>query len=201
MQQLIKITTEPIRIETFSQNARLVSSNSVDLERRKAIARSTALQKTAGQGSASIEHIRRINRTFSKSNVNTVTQKTKNFQEQLISRQSQQSAPAPAKMPQVMQVQAPVISSDNGSSVVSAVSNAPAVTASSRDVSAEPRSSYTAQRGAFEMRVARGDLSYLPPLVMTVITQRPQVHVEYIGGFNYVPPRETDSGGNINLFT
>ncbi len=49
MQQLIKITTEPIRIETFSQNARLVSSNSVDLERRKAIARSTALQKTAGQ--------------------------------------------------------------------------------------------------------------------------------------------------------
>ncbi|MCI8726152.1 MAG: hypothetical protein HFG66_08530 [Hungatella sp.] len=201
MQQLIKITTEPIRIETFSQNARLVSSNSVDLERRKAIARSTALQKTAGQGSASIEHIRRINRTFSQSNVNTVTPKTENFQEQLISRQSQQSAPAPAKMPQVMQVQAPVISSDNGSSVVSAVSNAPAVTASSRDVSAEPRSSYTAQRGAFEMRVARGDLTYLPPLVMTVITQRPQVHVEYIGGFNYVPPRETDSGGNINLFT
>lgn len=201
MQQLIKITTEPIRIETFSQNARLVSSNSVDLERRKAIARSTALQKTAGQGSASIEHIRRINRTFSQSNVNTVTPKTENFQEQLISRQSQQSAPAPAKMPQVMQVQAPVISSDNGSSVVSVVSNAPAVTASSRDVSAEPRSSYTAQRGAFEMRVARGDLTYLPPLVMTVITQRPQVHVEYIGGFNYVPPRETDSGGNINLFT
>ena len=201
MQQLIKITTEPIRIETFSQNARLVSSNSVDLERRKAIARSTALQKTAGQGSASIEHIRRINRTFSQSNVNTVTPKTENFQEQLISRQSQQSAPAPAKMPQVMQVQAPVISSDNGSSVVSVVSNAPAVTASSRDVSAEPRSSYAAQRGAFEMRVARGDLTYLPPLVMTVITQRPQVHVEYIGGFNYVPPRETDSGGNINLFT
>ncbi len=201
MQQLIKITTDPIRIETFSQNARLVSSNSVDLERRKAIARSTALQKTAGQGSASIEHIRRINRTFSQSNVNTVTPKTENFQEQLISRQSQQPAPAPAKMPQVMQAQTPVISSDNGSSVVSAVSNATAATASSRDISAETRSSYTAQRGAFEMRVARGDLTYLPPLVMTVITQRPQVHVEYIGGFNYVPPRETDSGGNINLFT
>ena len=51
------------------------------------------------------------------------------------------------------------------------------------------------------MRVARGDLTYLPPLVMTVITQRPQVHIEYLGDFNYVPPRDTDSGGNINVFT
>lgn len=70
-----------------------------------------------------------------------------------------------------------------------------------RDISVETSSSYTAQRGAFEMRVARGDLTYLPPLVMTVITQRPQVHIEYLGDFNYVPPRDTDSGGNINVFT
>jgi len=69
MQQLIKITSEPIRIETFSQNARLVSSNSVDLERRKALARSAALQKSAGQGTASLENIRRINRTFSQNNI------------------------------------------------------------------------------------------------------------------------------------
>lgn len=203
MQQLIKITSDPIRIETFSQNARLVSSDSVDLERRKAIARSTALQKTAGQGSASIEHIRRINRTFSKSSVNTSVPQTQNFQEQLISHQSQQSTPSPAKMPQMIQTQpqGPVISSDIESAAVSAVSTASAASTETQDIFAETRSSYTAQRGAFEMRVARGDLTYLPPLVMTVITQRPQVHVEYIGGFNYVPPRESDSGGNINLFT
>lgn len=201
MQQLIKITSDPIRIETFSQNARLVSSDSVDLERRKAIARSTALQKTAGQGSASIEHIRRINRTFSKSSVNTVTPKTENFQEQLISHQPQQSSPSSAKMPQMVQPQRPVISSDNEVSSVSAASTVSVASTATEDIFAETRSSYTAQRGAFEMRVARGDLTYLPPLVMTVITQRPQVHVEYLGGFNYVPPRESDSGGNINLFT
>lgn len=203
MQQLIKITSDPIRIETFSQNARLVNPDSIDLERRKAIARSTALQKTAGQGSTSIEHIRRINRTFSKSSINTATPKTENFQEQLIFHQPQQSSPSSAKLPQMaqMQPQTPQISSDSEVSAASAVSTVPVASADTPDISAETRSSYTAQRGAFEMRVARGDLTYLPPLVMTVITQRPQVHVEYIGGFNYVPPRESDSGGNINLFT
>ena len=65
----------------------------------------------------------------------------------------------------------------------------------------ETSTSYTAQRGAFEMRVAKGDLTYLPPLVMTIITQRPQVHVEYLGGFNYVPLRNGDPGRNVNLFT
>ena len=69
------------------------------------------------------------------------------------------------------------------------------------DISVETNTSYTTQRGAFEMRVARGDLTYLPPLVMTIVTQRPQVHVEYLGGFNYVPPLDSSPGGSINLFT
>ena len=51
------------------------------------------------------------------------------------------------------------------------------------------------------MRVAKGELTYLPPMVMTIITQRPGVHVEYLGDFNYVPPRDGDSGSNVNLFT
>ena len=69
------------------------------------------------------------------------------------------------------------------------------------DISVETNTSYTTQRGAFEMRVARGDLTYLPPLVMTIVTQRPQVHVEYLCGFNYVPPLDSSPGGSINLFT
>lgn len=205
MQQLIKITSEPIRIETFSQNARLVSSNSVDLERRKALARSAALQKNAGQGSASIENIRRINRTFSQNNMNKTVeqpQKSESFQQQMIARQPQQSAPAPSRMPQVSQTPVAEMPADSQAIAVATTSTA-SVPASNQtyDTGVEMHSSYTAQRGAFEMRVARGDLTYLPPLVMTVITQRPQVHVEYLGGFNYVPPRDTDSGGNINLFT
>lgn len=202
MQQLIKITSDPIRIETYTQNARLVSSGSVDIERRKALARSAALQKTAGQGSASIEHIRRINRTFSQSSINTqAPQKSDNFRQQLISRQPQQSAPAPAPA-EMPQMSASAADMPVGTEAMVSIAASAASAASTREtISAQTRSSYTAQRGAFEMRVARGDLTYLPPLVMTVITQRPQVHVEYLGGFNYVPPRDSDSGGNINLFT
>ena len=39
MGPLIKITTEPIQMVRFTQNARLVNSDSVDIERRKALAR------------------------------------------------------------------------------------------------------------------------------------------------------------------
>ena len=51
------------------------------------------------------------------------------------------------------------------------------------------------------MKVAKGDLTYLPPMMMTIITQRPELHFEYLGDFNYVPPREPQRGGAINLFT
>lgn len=63
----------------------------------------------------------------------------------------------------------------------------------------EIRSSYTVQRGSFELRVAKGELSYIPPLVMTIITQYPDVEFEYIGGFNYVPPQKDSSEIIMNL--
>ncbi|MCI8531900.1 MAG: hypothetical protein HFI18_05150 [Lachnospiraceae bacterium] len=64
----------------------------------------------------------------------------------------------------------------------------------------ESSSAYTAELGALEMRVARGDLTFLPPMVMTIITQYPELHFEYLGEFNYVPPLDS-AGNNINLFT
>ena len=52
------------------------------------------------------------------------------------------------------------------------------------------------------MRVSRGDVTFIPALTMTIITQMPELHFEYLGGFNYVPPR--DEGAHIesiNLYT
>ena len=72
--------------------------------------------------------------------------------------------------------------------------------ASVPDITLVTSSSYTAQRGSFEMRVAKGELTYLPPMVMTIVTQRPSVHIEYLGDFNYVPPRH-EIGRGVNLFT
>ena len=68
------------------------------------------------------------------------------------------------------------------------------------DISMESSSAYTAELGALEMRVARGDLTFLPPMVMTIVTQYPELHFEYLGEFNYVPPLDS-AGNNINLFT
>ncbi len=197
MGPLIRITTEPIQMVRFTQNAKLVSSDSVDIERRKAIARHISMHRSNPhtQGSVPMGDLTRINQTFSHANANVTPQAQEVSFQQLASRKAQQpSVP-------VMKQSATVAAAASSSEIYSA----PAVTASAAssvpDPIVNPSTSYTAQRGAFEMRVARGDLTYLPPLVMTVITQRPQVHVEYLGGFNYVPPRDGNPGSNINLFT
>ncbi len=202
MEPLIKITSEPMRIVRFSQNARLVNADSVDMERRKALARQASFRNSIGQGAASMEEIKKINHAFSKKSVPSHTDGP--AKPQVVSRQAQmqvQPQPQPSSAP------AAVSSQEIASSDIAVSATAAAVPASvsvpdvQRDISAETSSSYTAQRGSFEMRVAKGELTYLPPLMMTIVTQRPQIHIEYLGGFNYVPPRDGDSGSNINLFS
>lgn len=211
MQPLIKITTEPIQITRFTQNARLVSPNSVDIERRKAIARHRTMHKMGLSGSTSIENLSRINRTFSQNISNTAPQpqsgQNSSF-EQLASQQSRVASmmKAAPKVQVPQNIPAPTANlsaTDSASAVTAANSVASAVVSSEvsqQDIPVQAGSSYTAQRGAFEMRVAKGELTYLPPLTMTIVTQRPSVHVEYLGGYNYVP-RQTDASTNINLFT
>ena len=197
MGPLIKITTEPLQMVRFTQNARLVTSDSVDIERRKALARQMSSRRSNPhvQGSVSVEDITRINRAFSRSNATPQVQvQDKSFLQTALQHAAQPSAPA-ASSP------APAVPAANGESSYAPIAALSASTAVSQDISVETSTSYTAQRGAFEMRVAKGELTYLPPMVMTIITQRPSVHVEYLGGFNYVPPRDGDSGSNVNLFT
>ncbi len=191
MKPLIKITTEPLQMVRYTQNARLVNSGSVDIERRKAIARQTMQRSTSKASPISIDDVRRINRTFSKKTLATPTQNQDNSFQKVAYRQAAVQRPTPTPA----QTISPASTEEMADPVVAA-----AATDVVQDVSMETSTAYTAQRGSFEMRVARGDLTYLPPLVMTIITQRPQVHVEYLGGFNYVPPRD-DSGGSVNLFT
>lgn len=217
MQPLIKITTDPIQIMRFSQNARLVNSDSVDMERRKAIARHMSMQRSSAQGSVSVENITKINRTFSSTNTNVTPQVQgdtfKQVARQAAQISSQMSMPPKAASVQVSQAAVSNMNSMAGDfavaseAVASVASTVPAAAVSapapqqSPDISMEANSSYAMQRGAFEMRVAKGELTYLPPLMMTIITQRPQVHIEYLGGYNYVPPLDGSSGGSINLFT
>lgn len=220
MELLIKITSEPIQMVRMSQGARLVSSGSADIERRKALARRISFHRSysSGSGSMPVEDIQRINRAFAKSEASRAGSST---QLQYTPRPAarpvvQPSAPkkpstqslAPSKsmaanIPNGMVVGTEAVLNETmPSATTAAVSTAgTSYAAEIQDISVEASSSYTAERGAFEMRVARGDLTYLPPMVMTIITQRPQVHVEYLGGFNYVPPSSGEIGGSLNLFT
>ena len=201
MQQLIKITSVPMRTVSYSQNARLVSSDSVDMERRKAIARQMSFQRSAGRHVVPMKDITRINRTFSRRTA--AAPKVQNIPRQVAAFRNVQSSVPQTNMTSSAAAGIPVpeISADTSAYAEAAavVSSAPAPT--NVNVSAENHSAYTAEVGALEMRVAKGELTFLPPMVMTIVTQYPELHFEYLGDFNYVPPLDSAMGGTINLFT
>ena len=187
MGQLIRATTIPFKAIHFTQQARLVSSDSVDIERRKAIARHVAMNTrfSSGAGTADYTYIRQINRAF-------VAKQTP------VPQSSGNPAPVPQKTAGP-KLTASVEHVASVSYVPSAPLEAAAQPVQNTVAVSEPQAAYTAQRGAFELRVAKGELAYLPPLEMTIITQYPDVEFEYLGGIQYVPPRDDDTGSNVNL--
>ena len=200
MQPLIKITSVPIRTASYSQNARLVSSDSVDMERRKALARRMSFQRSAGKGFMPMKDITRINQTFSRRT--SAAPKGQNISRQETAFRNVQSSVPQVKMSASSEMPSSDISvSDTVYTEAFAAVSMPVSSSGTRtDISMESSSAYTAELGALEMRVARGDLTFLPPMVMTIITQYPELHFEYLGEFNYVPPLDS-AGNNINLFT
>ncbi|MCI9602578.1 MAG: hypothetical protein HFI17_19200 [Lachnospiraceae bacterium] len=200
MQPLIKITSVPIRTASYSQNARLVSSDSVDMERRKALARRMSFQRSAGKGFMPMKDITRINQTFSRRTA--AAPKGQNISRQETAFRNVQSSVPQVKMSASSEMPSSDISvSDTVYTKAFAAVSMPVSSSGTRtDISMESSSAYTAELGALEMRVARGDLTFLPPMVMTIITQYPELHFEYLGEFNYVPPLDS-AGNNINLFT
>ena len=206
MAQLLKVTHIPYESIRFTQNARLIRSDSVDLERRKVLARQNAFRTRYSAGSSvDYNYISRANKAFSAKN------HAANELPAVKQEPAQSAAQKPVKVNTSVQTPKPSVSvpaqqpvpetlSGNSSAVSSQVSSNIQASPVQSSVAAEPHASYAAQRGAFELRVAKGELSYVPPLVMTIVTQRPEVHFEYIGGFNYVPPDwNISSGQNMNF--
>ena len=205
MQQLIKITSVPMRTMSYTQNARLISSDSVDIERRKALARQMSFQRSAGRNTLPMKDITKINRTFSRRNVAASPKSQTLSKQETAFRQAQSSAASQVSSRQSSAASALVSGSPDMAVSDAAYTEIVAATVSASvapaDISMETSSSYTAERGALEMRVAKGELTFLPPMVMTIVTQYPELHFEYLGDFNYVPPLSPQTGGSINLFT
>lgn len=194
MEQLIKITSVPMRTMSYTRSARLVTSDSVDLERRKAIARQMSFHRSAGKYTMPVNDINKINRTFSRRSMPAEAEGENITQKQAAYHQTQ---PPVSQAPTNISVMSPTVSADT----VSAEAVAAPVMQSQSSISNEYRYSSAVERGSLEMKVAKGDLTFLPPMVMTIVTQSPELHFEYLGDFNYVPPRDPVHGGNINLFT
>lgn len=200
MQPLIKITSVPMQTVRYTQNARLVSSNSVDIERRKALARQMSFSRNAGRSTVAMKDITKINRTFSRRHLSVSSKGQTISREEAAFHQVQSSAaqmniarstPSEEMIIPNIQMSDPAIYT-NVAVVPTAITGT--------DFSMENTSSYTAERGSLEMRVAKGELTFLPPMVMTIVTQYPELHFEYLGDFNYIPPLNSQTGGNINLF-
>lgn len=198
MGQLIRSTTTSFEAIRFSQNARLVPSDQVDIERRKAIARHNAFRLRGSSGGAAMDmsYIHRVNKTFAaKKAVATPTANTGKAVSQPVSRPSSQTV--------AVSHPASAYSSSEGSATqVTVAEGTAAETYTTTSVPSashvETEAAYDTQRGAFELRVAKGELSYVPAMVMTIVTQYPEVNFEYLGGFNYVPPSWEPMGSNMN---
>ena len=197
--QILKVTTTPYQSVRISQSARLVPSDSLDLERRKAIAHMKAFQSQhspGGVGSVDINYVKQINRTFSAQASQASTAPSSKSPNRTAESTSGSSGSAPTVSNSSANEAA---SSETVSAQAIATDAAVSPQVSQEAVTAQADSAYTVDRGAFEFRVAQGELSFLPPLVMTIMTQRPEVHFEYIGGHNYVPPDSFDDNGFMNL--
>lgn len=195
MGQLIRATVIPLKTIHYSQPGRLVSSDSIDIERRKAIARHNAMRTnySASTGANDYRYIQQINQAFSSKQTSIQASSKAASSNAAFQQTANVSAHAktPAPIPTVQQGESvenmPYTNSESSYVPVSGVS--------------ESQAAYTLQRGSFELRVAKGELSYLPPLDMTIIIQYPSVEFEYISDFNYIPPRDDESLGETIDFT
>ncbi len=194
MGQLLKITSVPFESVKISQGGKFVSSDQVDAERRRALRRSmsTAMQTHH----SSTPYVNKVNQAYSTSEkavqMESAIKKTS-------SASVQPKAVAPATAPAAGQAGAAV--AEAATIPTETVSAAAETAAANANISQESNASYLQERGSLEMRVQRGDLSFLPPLSMTIVTQRPEVKIEYTGDFHYFPEPPHNPGSNLNIET
>ncbi len=195
MAALIKATSIPFQSTRFTQNARLVPSQTVAAERRKTFSLYHAYQNQhhIKGNSSSLDFMSKYRQTFSSDSPVAIS--SQGFGPNLgtapsvsvASQKNMRDSDTVSVLNYPSSRQADSVSSDTGESAVVAAGNSESV------------SEYLVQREAFEFRIAKGDLSYIPAMSVTIITQYPEVQFEYLGDFNYVPPRKDAAGGLIDI--
>lgn len=171
MSQLLEFKIKPFEAIQFRQNARLVSSDALAIEKQKTLARKAVFANSAAVGIDAITKYRnKVNHTFS--SVSSQIKQTDSRQN--LSPQASVSIPQPMSVATISPVETTTIS-------------------------AEAQAAYLQQRGQLEIRVASGEVAYVPAIEMTIITSWPNVDYTYTGGFHYSPPLDDQKDEKLNL--
>ncbi len=187
MSQLLEFKVKPFEAIHFRQSGRLVSTDNLVIEKQKALARRAAFAQSHKQYSGpDMDYIRKVNNAFASGNsvakASDYTPKAASY--------SLASSMALKQAAQDVSVQV----------ASQAEQQLPTNSEPVLVYPSEPQAVYTQQRGSFEVRVASGDVTYIPAIEMTIITSWPDVEFTYTGGFNYVPPRDDVPGTDrLNL--
>lgn len=184
MSQLLEFKTKPFEAIHFRQNARLVSTDTLVTEKHKALARRFAFaQGHQKSQNMDMNYVHKVNQAFSARTIQSVPG--------TVIRDTIRTSRSIAQQK---------LSASSSTEKVSVATDSVAYSSDMPGVYSEMASAYTQQRGSFEVRVAAGDLTYVPVIEMTIITSWPEVDFTYTGGFSYVPPRdEPSSSENMNL--
>lgn len=189
MGPLLKITSVPYESVRITQQARLVPSDMVAVARQQALARCRSYQmRHPNSGYSDFDYANQVRRAFvtpkQSADQGTTRSTVQNSAQSTVKVSSQSTAPSPEQVSKQSKVQSGTTNTTADSSQAS--------------VSSEASSAYLVERGAFELRVAKGDVSYIPALTMTIVTQYPEVNFEYLGGFNYVPPSADPAASTVD---
>lgn len=203
MSQLIRVTTTPYEAVHFRQRAQLVPSDMVNIERRKAIAREIAFRSshTSG-GTIDMDSFQKIHRTFSQPNTLRAAESSAAFTSAPRFSSADSATTNIADVSYKYSVNTGSFGQTSGISEGSVDWQTAGVSypVSMDGSSSANQAAYDLQRSSFELRAAMGDISFIPGFDITIVTQRPDIEFEYLGGFNYVPPQEASAGEYINLF-
>lgn len=186
MSQLITATIKNFEAVHFKQNARLVSDVDMNSVRQKMMMRQKAFkaQHAVKSVNADAEYMSQVRRAFASSAASSAAP----VADSTAAQASAVTNTAPAAV-----TTAPAVSAS------AEVTNEISQTQITADAQQAVQAAYTQDRGSFEKRVATGEVSYVPELSMTIITQLPTVEFEYLGGFNYVPPSSAPDGEHVNI--
>ena len=186
MGQVLKISTTDFKAIHLSMGGRLVPSDLLDEARGRAL-RITAIEaQMAGKNDESFQRA-----------VNLNYQRASQMRYRTVMRNTGGKGINPATLP-LTKSKAATPNLYTASNTQRAAAESLEAYASGQALTQEKNAGYLQDRGAFEMRVQQGDLTYLPAMDMTIITQMPEVKFEYTGDFIYFP-KNPEMGENVDI--